>query len=75
MGDTYYLKYRKGVIIKQVYKNSVVEKTFQHLQISIIILLLDHWAPVLRNRGEFKHPKHKSTLAMKIVLEEEVPIP
>lgn len=70
--DDKYLKYKKGVISKNTYKNSATEKTIQYLQKTGYTFIRSLGSGGYGTVIEFKEPKHKSGLAVKIVLKEEI---
>lgn len=70
--DDLYVRYRKGVISKQMYKNSAVEKTIQHLQKSGYTFVRSLGSGGYGTVVEFKNQTEKSSFAMKIVLKEAV---
>lgn len=70
--DDIHVKYKRGVVGKQLYKKSAIEKTIKHLETSGYTFVRTLGSGGYGTVVEFKNPKQKSNLAVKIVLKDEV---
>lgn len=70
--DDIRLKNKKGVVSKQLYKKSAIEKTIKHLETSGYTFIRTLGSGSYGTVVEFKNLKQKSNLAVKIVLKDEV---